>query len=113
MSEIRRRKSKQDLPAYTTAMEKAHIGEGPQPLCHGKPEEFVDYGYPLPSIEDAELLCGPCPLLEACRANAKHRRPQWGILGGIVWVYGRQAHLMSEDDPRLRDPDLTNSGLNV
>ncbi len=88
-------------------MDAAHIGEGPQPDCAGRPEEFVDYSYSeMPDKELAELLCSRCPLIEVCLKNARHRKPKWGVYGGLVYVDGRQVALMAEDDPRLRDPDL-------
>lgn len=64
----------------------------PQPDCAGRPAEFVDYEYPLPSAEDAAASCERCPLLELCAAHARKRRPSWGIYGGQVWIEGRQAH---------------------
>ena len=73
----------------------------------------------MPTKEDAELLCERCPLMtgvgkpgqagyipaEICLKNARHRKPQWGVLGGKVWIQGRQAHLMAEDDARLVDQE--------
>lgn len=116
------RRPKKDLEAYRLVLEAAHVGEGPQPLCQDRPEEFVDYGYPLPAPAAVEKLCSACPLKtgrgnpgepgyvpeDICLTNAKHRGPQWGIYGGVLFIQGRQAALMREDDERLRDPDLIN-----
>lgn len=63
----------------------------PQPYCRERPDEFVDYGYPLPTPEEAADLCAPCPLLYLCGEHARRRRPRWGIYGGVVWVDERQA----------------------
>ena len=124
-----RRRSKTDLPAYTSAMEAAHVGEAPQPHCWGHSDEFVDYeAADMPDKELAELLCSRCPFKrghsqpgredyvepDICGKNARHRKPEWGVLGGIAWVNGRQAHLMAADDPRLFSlTPIANSGLNV
>ena len=117
---IHSRRPKRDLASYQDAMNRAHVGEAPQPLCKDRPEEFVDYGYPLPTRRQAADLCRACPFKtgygkpgdesyieeDICLKNAKHRGQQWGIWGGLVFVAGRQAALMSHDDERLRDPDL-------
>lgn len=102
------KRRKQDLPAYDGALQDANLDDRglartrkPQPLCLERPDEYVDYDYPLPSPEAAEALCAPCEIREACLANAKHRKPAWGIWGGLIWVNGRQAQLMAPDDPRL------------
>ncbi|MDL5351132.1 WhiB family transcriptional regulator [Microbacterium sp. zg-YB36] len=85
-------------------MNLAHIGEGPQPDCWEHSDEFSDYEMAdMPDRETAELLCSRCPLLQVCAANARHRKPAWGVFGGVAYVNGRQAHLLAEDDPRLQE----------
>ena len=44
--------------------------------------------------------------MQLCLQNARHMRPKWGIWGGVVWVHGRQAHLLPADHPYLQDPDV-------
>lgn len=100
------RRPKKELPEWVDALNKAHVGEGPQPLCHERPEEYVDYGYPLPTARQAEELCIECPLYLLCRKAAKHKPPAWGIRGGLVYVQGRQVQLMARDDPRRSDPEF-------
>lgn len=103
------KRRRENLPSFEGALKNAALAaleperypDIPQPECIDRPGEFVDYGYPLPTAEEAEALCAPCLLLELCNPSARHVRPDWGIQGGIVWVNGRQAHLMAEDDPRL------------
>lgn len=113
-----RRRPRKDLPEFAQALRDAHREElredgtyAPQPLCLDNPGPWTDYGYPLPTARQAEALCAPCPLLEMCRSTAKHRQPHWGVQGGITWIQGRQAHLLSPDDPRLQDPDAEDFGV--
>jgi hypothetical protein len=83
-------------------MNEAHAGDGPAPDCWGHEDEYADYApADMPDKELAELLCERCPLLAICGANARHRRPAYGVWGGVAWTAGRQAHLMKEGDPRL------------
>lgn len=99
---VRRARTKHDLPEYTQALNDAHSGAGPAPDCDGLQSEFADYSIEdLPSKSLAELMCERCPLLDICNKNARHVRPNWGVVGGIAWVEGRQAHLMKANDPRL------------
>jgi hypothetical protein len=108
------RRPKRNLPEWDKALNDAHEevqdedgNFAPQPLCLDKPGEWADYGYPLPKARVAEALCEPCLLRELCLRNAKHKPPAWGIVGGKVWIDGRQAALLAHDDPRLIDPDST------
>lgn len=89
------RRPRRDLPAFSIALEQAAAGEGPAPYCKGRSAEYSDYRS-SPGRDEAEELCLPCPLYLACRANARHIKPKWGVVGGIAWENGRQAHLMRE-----------------
>lgn len=93
---------------FDVALERAHVGDVhprtgkpyPQPLCADRPAEFVDYEL-RPSAREAMALCGPCPLFDLCAADARRKRPAWGIRAGVVWVRGRRAHTLAdfEDTP--------------
>lgn len=102
----RSRKPKTDTSEWVELMDRAHLGEIPQPLCHENPGPWMDYGYPLPKEHEADDLCLPCPLMAACLRNAKHRQPAFGVWGGLAWIGGRQVRLLKLDDERLIDPDL-------
>lgn len=87
-------KGKKATPTdFELALEFAHSQPErfPQPYCKDEPGLYADYGYPLPSPEDAAELCEPCPLRLLCAEHARKRRAAWGIWGGQVWVQGRQA----------------------
>ena len=96
----RSRYGRRALRAYSDALDLAHRDTGaPQPACRWRPEEFVDYADDaIPSEVEAAGLCGGCPLLELCLENARRTKPGWGVLGGIAWVYGRQWHLVADED---------------
>lgn len=113
-----RRRVKVDLPAYASAMNRAHVGEGPDPDCKDHSDEFVDYEMrDMPNEELAALLCSRCPFktghgkpgdadyipVDVCLANARHRKPSHGVYGGRVFINGRQAALMPTDDARLME----------
>lgn len=101
------RRPKRNLSDWDVAINAAFLdAKEPQPFCLDKPERFADYGYPLPSRDEADDACLDCPLMQLCLQNARHMRPKWGIWGGVVWVYGRQAHLLPADHPYLQDPDV-------
>ena len=68
----------------------------PDPACLDNPAEYVDYAVP-PARDEAQEMCLDCPLMQACLANAKRTLPAWGVLGGVAWVRGRQAHLLSPE----------------
>lgn len=110
------RRPKTDLYEYRLWMTQSFIEEVqqsgekiPREKCQGNPDPWTEYGYPLPSAEEADALCKGCWFYEnlnnVCLRNAKHRGPAWGVWGGVVFINGRQAHLMAEDDERLQDPD--------
>lgn len=99
-AEPRTRQPKQNLPEYEKALDNG------EHFCAGNPAPYTDYADP-PSAEEAEELCLPCPMYSICRKNAEWRKWKWGIYGGIVWLDGRPAHLMSDDEVQaaLADKD--------
>lgn len=100
------------LPEFAGALMNAYDDESlPQPGCLDQPDIFVDYeAKDLPTPEDAAYLCAPCPLRELCLENAKRVKPQWGVLGGAVWVRGRRIDSLNEEELKIR---LDGSDLNV
>lgn len=85
------------LPEFKAALIEAHENpDAPQPGCLEQADIFSDYTT-LPSAEEAEYLCAPCPLLELCLANARRVKPHWTVQGGLAWVRGRPA---SSHDPK-------------
>lgn len=83
----------QTTRAFSLSLDRAASEDGhPQPLCQGRPGEYVDYEA-VPSEAEAAALCAECPLLVECLANARRTKPAWGVWGGIAWIDGRQAHL--------------------
>lgn len=57
--------------------------------CKGKPGPYTDYtGNTMPTDAEAAKLCSGCPLIEPCGLKAATERPDWGIWGGQVWLYG-------------------------
>jgi hypothetical protein len=88
-------------PEFAEALALAHADENaPQPACHGRTWDFVDY-QTTPDRAAARKLCAGtspsdprrCPLLDVCKPSALQERPDWGVQGGIAWVNGRQWHL--------------------
>lgn len=65
------------------------------PLCLDDPS-YTDYEVP-PRQDEAMEKCLDCPLFVLCAENARRTKPQWTIMGGVAWVQGRQAHLLSPD----------------
>lgn len=64
----------------------------PQPKCIGR-AEFTDYDEDhVPNEQEAADMCAGCPFFDVCLESAKQERPEWGVMGGIAWAYGRQAH---------------------
>ena len=64
-------------------------GNGWEPRCSDKPEEYSDYDR-AKSQAEAAALCEGCPMLALCRENALIVKPGWTVLGGISWKNGRQ-----------------------
>ncbi|MGO2150830.1 MAG: WhiB family transcriptional regulator [Microbacterium gubbeenense] len=86
-----RRSRKQEIQEFSDALVRAaRDPEEPQPLCEGHSDRYVDYAE-LPSAEQAQSLCAPCPLIKTCHIAARAERPVWGIRGGRVWIDRRQA----------------------
>lgn len=52
-------------------------------------------------IEDAKLLCGPCPLRIECLRGAVERQEPAGVWGGHLFERGRA---VAEPQPRGRPP---------
>lgn len=72
--------------------------------CRGRASEFTEYRDPRPSREDdaeregrlpmpsheqARLMCGGCELLSQCDAFARAEKPDFGIWGANRWLNGK------------------------
>lgn len=59
--------------------------------CFGRELEFVDY-QAAPSPEQAEVMCGGCPMYALCLAGSEESRPAWGVRAGVAWYQGHKHH---------------------
>lgn len=82
---------KRNLPEYDAALDKGLN------FCAGNPGPYTEYELP-PSEDEAQELCLPCPMYTICNENANWVRPKHGVWGGVAWVDGRMAHLMSAEE---------------
>jgi hypothetical protein len=87
--------SRRVQPEPPTALELANVTDFNtarkfvDPLCNNKPGMFSDYDEDvIPSPRNAMKMCAPCPLLALCRDYARTTKPDWGVWGGQVWVFG-------------------------
>lgn len=92
----RHRHGRRPTRAYSDELTAANQNDNAnQPYCQGAPEKYVDYPTGQhPDEETAAAMCAPCPIREACLANAKQQMPVHGVWGGVAWVNRRQAHLI-------------------
>lgn len=86
-----RRMVRPEEGVFNRALDRAHMGDGPAPMCDGLSEVFVDYRS-APTKDEAREMCEPCPLITLCRASARSVRPDHGVWGGEVWDRGRRLH---------------------
>ena len=82
---VTQRRRRINLPEYVNALEDNASNPGKTLPCFGRYAEFVDYGAgDVPTEEEARALCAPCPIIDLCYANARHRGEVWGVWGGRV-----------------------------
>jgi len=73
------------------------VSELPLP-CHDHDPEVFFAAEPA-AIEEAKLICGPCPLREECLAGAIRRREPHGVWGGQLFIDGE---IVARKRPRGR-----------
>lgn len=55
--------------------------------CHsGNPDLW--FAEAPADLERAKLLCGPCPIRDACLTGALEREEPWGVWGGEIFERG-------------------------